>query len=142
MKKRRRKKEKKTIMCLGSCSLCLAPGSPLLGHLPASLLPLVDLAQLHLPALHCWQREKNLCSRVALLPGKFFPVRKVFQKNAQKIFAFQKTHSAKKASSKKILNISGQSGRFPDSLEDLKRVWKISRQSKRLPDSLKNFWTV
>ena len=26
------------------------------------------------------QREKNLGSRVALLPGKFFPVRKVFQK--------------------------------------------------------------
>ena len=32
------------------------------------------------------EREKNLVSRVALQPGKFFPVRKVFSKRTKKIF--------------------------------------------------------
>ena len=56
------------------------------------------------------QREKNLGSRVALLPGKFSSVRKVFQKHSKKWIVWR---------------ISRKSGRFP------KRVEGVQTQSEQ-----------
>ena len=42
----------------------------------------------------------------------------------------------------KVWKILWQSGRFPDSLDDFQTVLKISRQSVRCPDSVENFRTV
>ena len=72
-----------------------------------------------------------------MLPGKFSVVRKVFQKHATYNFKFRKSFQ-KKSLQSKILNIFGQSGRFPESLEDFQTVWKIFRQSTRFPDGLEN----
>ena len=92
------------------------------------------------------QREKNLGSRVALLPGKFFLSGKFF--NKCKKMPFKKPIKKRKAAVKNIEYIrtvwkmSRQSGRFPDCLEDLQTVWKISRQSGRFPDSVEHFQTI
>ena len=82
------------------------------------------------------QREKNLGSRVTLLPGKLFPTEKFFKKNAKITFAIQKKSIRKRKPL--VKNI----GRSPDSLEDFQTVWTISRQSGRFPDSLEDFQTV
>ena len=53
----------------------------------------IHLSQDHLINIYptTTQREKNLGSRVALLPRKFFPNWKVFQKVQQNIFAIKKS---------------------------------------------------
>ena len=42
----------------------------------------------------------------------------------------------------KVWKVSGQSGRFPDSLESFQTVWKVSGQSGKFPESLESFWTI
>ena len=78
-----------------------------------------------------------------MLPGKFFLSGKFLKKDAKrKYLPLRKTHY-KTEPLLKILNISGQSGIFPDSLEDSQTVLKIfrqfERQSERLSYSLGNF---
>ena len=75
------------------------------------------------------QREKNLGSRVALLPGKFFPNRKVYQKNAKKNICHKKKPIRKR-------------NPLVKNIEYIRTVWKITRQSGRFADSLEDFRTV
>ena len=93
------------------------------------------------------RERKNLGSRVALLPGKCLRSGNFFKEKNIK-FAIKKSFQKKRLQSN-ILNISGQSGIFPDSQENSRKVWKISGQYGRFPDIVEDFrpvremlWTV
>ena len=106
------------------------------------------------------QKEKNLGSRVALLPWKFLPSRKFFKE--KKFLLWKKSFQKKKPSVKyleyfrifseyfkTVWKIPGKSGQFLDSMEDFQTVreilwtvWKISGYSGRFLDSMEDFRTV
>ena len=86
--------------------------------------------------MHGLQRQKNPVGASALPTGKFLRVRKVFAR-PESFCAY--LHKIK---SKKVWKVSGQSGKFPDSLESFRTVWKVSGQSGKFQDSLESFWTV
>ena len=41
-----------------------------------------------------------------------------------------------------VWKVSGQSGKFPDSLESFQIVWKVSGLSGKFSDCMESFWTV
>ena len=78
------------------------------------------------------QSQKNHGSVVALLPGKFLQIRKVF---ASKHLLAQKRPVGKEIV-RIVRKLSGQSKNCPDNLETVRIIQKLSRQSKNCPDNL------
>merc|ERR1711894_228357 len=76
--------------------------------------------------------RKNHGNVVALLPGKFLQIRKVFA--SKHIFA-QKCPVGKETVHM-VRKLSGQSKNYPDNLETVRIIQKFSRQSKNCPDNL------
>ena len=78
------------------------------------------------------QSQKNHGSVVALLPGKFLQIRKVFA--SKHIFAQKRPFG--KETVQMVRKLSGQSKNCPDNLETVQIIQKLSGQSKNCPDNL------
>ena len=77
------------------------------------------------------QREKNLVSRVALLPGKFFLSKKFFKQMRKKYWLFLRIFKKKTCQQKSRI--------FLDSLEDFQTVSKIAIMTGKFQDSQEDF---
>ena len=84
------------------------------------------------------QSQKNHGSVVALLPGNFVQIRKVFA--SKHIFAQKRPVG--KETVRTIQNLSRQSRSCPDNPELFQTIQKLSGQSTNCPDNLETVWII
>ena len=104
------------------------------------------------------QRQKKVGNAVAVLPGKFLLVRKVFTRWTPKCLKMVKNIPRNVKNIRTMWKVSGKFGKCPDNLESVRTIWKVygnlknvqiiwkvPGQSGKCPDNLKTastFWKV